>query len=86
MRGSEKPEGPIQRPGDPFGKMEEHIHHDTQTGDHYLNISSLTDELERQASGPHDDKAGEFKKPNADKFEEGATKDTPKEAKGNERS
>jgi hypothetical protein len=86
MRGDEKHEAPPARPGDPSGSMEGHIHKDAQTGDHYLNLSSITDAMERQTSGPHDDRAKEFSKPNADKFEEGATKDTAKEAKGNERS
>jgi len=86
MRGDEKHEAPAARPGDPYGKIEEHVHKDEQTGDHYLNLSSITDAMERQSSGPHDDRAGEFKAPNKDKFEEGATKDTAKQAKGNERS
>jgi len=84
MRGSEREEKPAERPGDNYGGMQQHVMHDAQTGDHYLNLSSLTDTLERQASGPHDDKAAAFKKPNADKFEKGATQDSAKEAKGNE--
>ncbi len=83
MRGSERKEEPPQRPGDNMGNMSQHVHQD-QTGDHHFNMTSLVDHLEQQSSGPHDDKAKEFAKPNADKFAMGGSKDSEKDAKGNE--
>jgi hypothetical protein len=81
----ERHEGPIQKPGDNSGNIGMHVKTD-KDGEQHLNMSTLVDHLEQQTSGPHDDRASEFKKPNADKFEQGATKDTAGQAKGNERS
>lgn len=83
MRGMERSEKPAERPGDNMGNIGMHVHTD-QSGDHHFNLTTAVNHLEQQASGPHDNRSKEFGKPNADKFAAGATKDSAKDAAGNE--
>ena len=86
MRGHERKEAPANREDkgtDPYGEIGAHVKSDAD-GQQHINRASLVDHLEQQKSGPHDDRAGEFKKPNADKFTPGASKDSAKDAMGNE--
>jgi hypothetical protein len=83
MRGMEREEAPKAKPGDNYGNIGMHVKQGMD-GDSHLNMSSLVDHLEQQKTGPHDDRAGAFAKPNADKLELGGSRDSAKDAKGSE--
>jgi len=83
MEREQAPANPADKGTNPHGGISQHVKTD-EGGDHHFNMTSLVAQLEQQKTGPHDDREGAFKKPNAGKFTQGASKDSKKDSEGNE--